>query len=426
MEKIENLKAMTANGNVNGTHVTDGPLTTSLIRENAPGLLRNDIDEKIVKIRPMSTPIDQISRMTGARKAKSMIVEYYSVDTKGQSASVTTEPKEWSGVRSDGRQAWELQTDSDGIFAQSDTLLVPEIKGYEGSNECGCLVLYVLGRGENNVGIRVIALNSTGPNLPAGTIQKGLSGKILVRMGRASAELAVQTPQFDALPKKANNYCQIFKTQVEQSSYARLSAKEVGWTLSDQEEVAIMDMRLGMEKSFLFGVKSRIDSEENSDEILFTGGIWNQAGDEIYYETLNQETIVDIMKDTFTGKHSGSSRKILLAGSNLISSLNKLDYTKVIQSGETVTKWGIDFSELRSKFGSLYVIHSEIFDMCNHSDDGLIIDPEYMVKYVHVPMKVERLDLRSSGVRNTDALVATEASCLTLRHPNAHLRLIKA
>ena len=31
---------------------------------------------------------------------------------------------------------------------------------------------------------------------------------------------------------------------------------------------------------------------------------------------------------------------------------------------------------------------------------------------------------RQAGVRNTDALVLTEASCMTLRYPKAHLRII--
>lgn len=425
MGKIEDLNVMTAQGAAGGVHVTDGPLTTSLTRENAPGLLRTDIDERIVKIRPMSTPIDQISRMIGSRKAKSMIVEYYSVDTKGQSATASGEVRVVNQERTDGRAIYEIQTDNDGIFAQTDTVLVPGMKGYDNGVECGNLILYVMGRGSLNTGIHAIAINSTSASERAGTIKGTFTGQKLIRMGRAAAELDVQTPQFEALPKKENNYCQIFKAQIEQSHYVRQSAKEVGWSLSDQEEVAIMDMRLGMEKSFLFGLKSRFTDPERADEILLTGGIWNQAGGEISYSSLNQDVLVDIMKTAFTGNHSGSSRKILVAGSNLISSLNKLDYTKVVESRETVTNWGIDFSELRSKFGSLYVVHSEVFDSCEHSEDGLIIDPEYMVKYVHVPMRVERLDLKSAGVRNTEAVVATEASCLTLRHPNAHLRVVK-
>ena len=55
---------------------------TDIVREGSPSLLRSEVDKHIVKIRPMSTPIDQLSRWNGSRKASSMIVDYYSVDVK--------------------------------------------------------------------------------------------------------------------------------------------------------------------------------------------------------------------------------------------------------------------------------------------------------------------------------------------------------
>ena len=90
-----------------------------------------------------------------------------------------------------------------------------------------------------------------------------------------------------------------------------------------------------------------------------------------------------------------------------------------------VTRWGLDFTEIRTKFGTLYVVMSEIFDQCGHASDGLVIDPEYITKYAHIPFSTERLNLRKSGQRNTDAVVITEASCLVLRYPSAHMRIVK-
>ena len=65
-----------------------------------------------------------------------------------------------------------------------------------------------------------------------------------------------------------------------------------------------------------------------------------------------------------------------------------------------------------------------MFDQCGHAADGFVLDPDYMTKYVHVPFRAETLDLRRSGVRNTDAVVLTEASCLVLRYPQSHMRVI--
>lgn len=409
-------------GTVNGQHVTDGPLTTSVASQASPDLLTNEIDTRVVKIRPMATPIDQISRMVGSRPSSSMKVEYYSVDTRPMETTSQGGAKNVDDVAADQPPTFILTTANDRLFAPTDTVLFPEkmVTTERGSEALTCYVSEVLTGSES--GLKLIALNlSPGDTLP--TIG---SGTKMVRMGRAAAELDVQTAQFEALPVKEYNYCQIFKTQVEQSALMRLSSKEVGWNFSDQEEVAIMDMRMGMEKSFLFGTMARLTDPLKLDEVLFTRGIWNQAGSEtaVSLSEMTQNDLVELMKDAFTGTAAGSPRKILVAGSQLIMALNKLESTKVIMSGDTVTRWGIDFNEIRSKFGSLYVVHAEVFDQCGHANDGLIIDPQYMTKYTHVPFRVERLDLKRSGVRNTEALVATEASCLVLRHPKTHIRVL--
>lgn len=182
-------------------------------------------------------------------------------------------------------------------------------------------------------------------------------------------------------------------------------------------------MRLGMEKSFLFGVKRKIYDSKKKEWVLLTGGIWQQAGKEFVLDNSNMEdSVIDMMRNAFTG-NAGSKRKILIGGSQFISELNKLTYTRVVSNNETTTKWGIDFSEISSKFGRLYVLLSEVFDDCGMEKCAMIIDPEYIQKYSHLPFGTEALDLKSAGVRNTDALVVTEASCLVLRYPKAHMRV---
>ncbi len=286
------------------------------------------------------------------------------------------------------------------------------------------LMLYVVSRDETG-GLVVQAVNGKNIDKGVNCVPSIAKGSTLIRMGRAASELDVMSPQFEALPTKAQNYCQIFKMQIEQSTLMRMANKEVQWNMSDQEEAAIYDMRLGMEKSFLFGVKRSLWDNVRKQTLLFTGGIWYQAGKTWNYDdsSLTQDSIIDMMREAFTG-NAGSKRKILIGGSGLIGRLNKLDYSKVITSRDTVSKWGIDFNELRSKFGTLYVMLSEVFDECGMADNGIVIDPEYMQKYSHVPFSTEALNLKASGVRNVDALVLTEASCLVLRYPKAHMRII--
>lgn len=416
-------------GTAGGKHIAGEPLTVELAKTESPDLLRNEIDRRIVKIRPMATPIDQLSRWAGAKHAGSMIVDYYSVDTRPTTAltvSAFTGCTDDEG--SDRFQKARLSTDNNDLFEVSETILVKGVAGYQPDGKTQSsqdLVLYVVEKEASTGMLNVVTVNGQTIGEYENCIPTIPSGTTLVRMGRAATELDVQTPQFEALPKKSRNYCQIFKMQIEQSTLQKIANKEVGWTFSDQEEAAIYDMRLGMEKNFLFGVKARVEDTKKRETVMLTGGIWDQAGSEFTYEkgALNQNAVISMMRKAFTG-NAGNKRKILIGGSGLIEQLNQLESTKVVMAGENIVKWGIDFSEMRSKFGKLYVLLSEVFDECGMEDNGMIIDPEYLQKYSHIPFTTESLNLKQAGVRNTDAIVLTEASCMTLRYPKAHIRIV--
>jgi len=392
-------------GAVQGKHITGTPLTTENAHEASPSLLANAIDTAIVKVRPMATPLDQISRMGNTRPVDSMEVDYYSVDTRADRDVITS----FSTARDvEGAQGtvYAVGVEHPSRFEASDTfttLLEP-----------GKALYYIIEKRSD--GTLIVAANGTAA-LDAGTE--------IVRMGRAATQLDVQTPQFAALPTKSTNFCQIFKMQIEQSVVMKLSHKEIGWDFNDQQEAAVYDMRLGMEKQFLFGVKGKIYDPVKGETVTTTGGVWNQAGREINVDlaAFDSSALVDMLRSTFA-ENSGSRRKVLMAGSDLISALNKIEHTHVITARDQVTVWGIDFSELQSKFGKLYVVYSDIFDVMGMPGNGLIVDPEYIQKHVFIPFNVETLDLRGSGQRNCEALVMTEASCLTLRYPEAHARII--
>lgn len=186
-----------------GSHVGGEPLTTTVAESASPGLLRNEIDDRIVKIRPMSTPLDQISRYGGARLCGSMKVEYYSVDTRPTKARLTAAVAAAEG-REPGYAVATLKTDANEIFQPTTTIIVPTVKASSG----GSLVLYVTANNGSS-GVKVIAVNNTvgsGHGVPAIA-----AGTEIVRMGRAAAELDVMTSQFETLPTKSENFCQIFK-----------------------------------------------------------------------------------------------------------------------------------------------------------------------------------------------------------------------
>jgi hypothetical protein len=391
--------------NSTSNHISGQPLTTDIAKAVAPDLLRNAIDRAIVKIRPMGTPIDQISRLGHVRSADALEVDYYSVDTRGDSIGVIR----WGDITTDddGISSTTVTVSTTDDFEPSETVY---IRGTGGETFTG----YIVSKGTDQLVLK--------GNFPA---DKSLFEDKLIRMGRAATQLDVQSPQYSVLPKKRTNYCQIFKMQIEQSMVMKMSHKEIGWDFTDQQEAAIYDMRVGMEKQFLFGEKMKLYDNVKGETVTLTQGIWTQAGKEIELQLndFGSSELVDFLRQVFTG-NCGSRKKILVGGSELIAALNKVENTKVITALDQETMWGIDFTALQSKFGRLYVLYSEIFDVMGQPANGMVIDPEYIQKHVFIPFRADRLDLRGSGQRNTEAMVLTEASCLTLRYPETHARII--
>lgn len=416
----------------------EGALSLGKGRDASPDLYLSDIDRRITKIRPMATPIDQISRYAKSQSTKAMIVKYYSLGTKPIKTTLKTEIT----AQTSGLTCSIVPADG-SMFDVDDTIRVVGVKGYKLSGESQIeavedLVLCVSGVDSNTSNPVVFAVNgkndSNGnpvllPAIPAGTV--------LIRMGKACAELDAQTSSFANVPTAEVQYCQNFMMQVEEGTFEKMSLKEVDWSFSDLEEDSVFDMRLGQENSFLFGAKSMMKHPiKKSQEIYFTGGIYWQAGKDLEVGIVDPVTkeaiitddeLVDITKELFTGVGVGNKRKILFAGSNLLAAFSKIKSEK-FRLKESVENWNLKFKSFDTDFGEVLVIHHELFDINNMPDSGLCIDPNFLTKRSFLPLDRSVLNLKDLGVRNSKAVVLQEVSCLYLRYSKAHARikLIKA
>ena len=140
--------ALVATG-TGGEMVTDGPVTTDIVHESKNDYLLNEIDRQITKIRPMATPVDQLSRLAGAKRCGSMVVDYYNVDTKPTKCAVKAGiVASDDGGFDEADTHKQLMTTNDAIFDVSDTILVKGVSGYnpDGTKSACDLVLYVVGK----------------------------------------------------------------------------------------------------------------------------------------------------------------------------------------------------------------------------------------------------------------------------------------
>ena len=429
-------KTNSGEGNINGN--PDGIATESQGRKDGDDeFYTKDIDKRIVKIRPMATPIDQISRYAKAQPSDSFEVKYYSVGTRPISCKTSGEVQ----AQATGASI-SLPVDDPNMFTLDDTIRVVGVKGkfnekgeaYDASDEnTPDLVLCVCGRNDSTSMPTVYAVNGALDSNKQATLVPAIpAGTTLVRMGKACGELDVQTGRFNNIPTAETQYCQNFMIQVEQSTFDKIAAKEVDWSFSDIEEDGIYDMRLSQENTFLFGVKNKIyHTTKNGMATWFTGGIWWMGGKDIEVgewdkdkkcAVITDDNLVDITKDLFVGTGIGNKRKILFCGSDMLSAFSKIKSEK-FRLKDTVEVWNLKFKSWDTDFGEVLTIHHELFDANGMSDCGFAMDPEYLTKKTHVSWSRNILDLKKAGIRNTDAVVIQEVACLYLRYAKAHARL---
>lgn len=402
-----------------------------------PEFYQKEIDKRITKIRPMATPIDQISRYAKSVKSDSFVVKYYSTGTRPIRTTLTK-----AVTAQDSGSSVAIDVEDANIFTTDDTIRVVGVKGI--TNEKGVaydvastripdLVLQVCGRDSNTSKPVVYAVNGNKdgdgqpiwlPAIPEGTV--------LIRMGKAGAELDVQTGRFNNLPTSEEQYCQNFMIQVEQSTFDQIAKKEVNWDFTDLEEDSIYDMKLAQENSYLFGAKGYIKhATKDGMGTWFTGGIWYMAGKDIeigHYDATAKETVisdddlVDMTRDLFVGTGIGNKRKIMFCGSDVLSALSKVKSDK-FRLKESVEHWNLKFKSWDTDFGEVLTIHHELFDINGMSDCAFALDPEYLTKRTHINWTRNVLDLKNAGIRNTKAVVLQEVSCIYLRYAKAHARM---
>lgn len=426
-----------------GDNTTKGDGAGTLTADITDGdvdFLDKEIDRKITKIRPMSTPIDQISRYAESGSSKQMDFKYFSIGTR---PIKTTVKNDFAVPASSSAVAWKLDVTDPSIFTVDDTIRVVGVSAvtdYKGSayNPANGVVPDLILKVTSIADDGNPMVHAVNGNLIGGQAIKVPNIKkdnVLIRLGKACGELDVQTGRFANIPTAEVQYCQNFMMQVEQSTFDKISEKNVDWNFTDLEEDAVYDMRLGMEGSFLFGDKGKIvHASKNNMATWFTGGIWWKAGKNItlgHYDStsrkavISDDDLVDFSKDLFVGTGCGNKRKVMTCGSDVLAALSKIQSDK-FRLKDTVEVWNLKFKSWDTDFGEILTIHHEFFDLNGMAGNAFVLDPDFIGKKKFLSWTRTVLDLKSAGVRNTDAVVLQEASALYLRYPKAHARVALA
>ena len=158
-------------------------------QDGDPEFYTKDIDQRIVKIRPMATPIDQISRYAKAQKSDSFEVKYYSVGTR----PIRCKTSDAVNAQVSGASI-SLPVDDANMFTLDDTIRVVGVKAkydYQGAaydpddENTPDLVLCVCGRNSETGMPTVYAVNGNKDASGATIYVPAIASGTTLEIGRA-------------------------------------------------------------------------------------------------------------------------------------------------------------------------------------------------------------------------------------------------
>lgn len=410
-----------------------------------------EINKAICEMKLESCPIDQILRSSArTRKASSMVIKYYRIGQR----PIKTTLKEAVEATSGGTGT-VIKATNNKAFDNMDVIMLPKVKGYlaDGVTEDPNhpLELRVVGRDATGCPI-VIAINGKKTSDNRHDLPALEAGTVMLRLGRAAGENDVATGSYYTMPEPSEQYCQRFIMQVEQSKIEQMLKTVVDWDFLKQERVAVDDMRGGMERSGLFGVKDRF-SWGDSGEIYTTEGIYWTAGKDleighwqpkveldeqgnkipmktadgktIYEYVISQKELTAFVNAVIQDAGNGSRTKIFFVDNLIYQALAniKAENRSIFQSESNYMKWNLDFESFSSMGTKILIYRHDSFNYMGMDGMGMCLDPRYLEKWVFGDWNRQEYDLRNLFIRNSDAVVMTEFSGWTLEFPNAHARV---
>lgn len=390
-----------------GAIITAKPPSTESINNASPELLKNEILKKVIQTHPNTYPLDTIMHYLTLVNTDSWQYQAFDTPYLPYTSSVTA-----ASTAGAFKAQKTINPVSVEYLRTGSCLYVPSILA---SDDNKWLSLYVtnIAHGANTADVIAINNNFTVPAIPSGT--EFIIGPTAVN------ELTMQVDPQIPVPQPYNNYNQLFMCQVEMGDYAKAHEKNINWGWSDIHDYTLMDFRARRAMAYYFGIGKEFADPIANKIIYSTEGIYHQITNVVTAPaTWTDAEFIDLIDRAFTNA-MGSEKKILLAGNDLISNMSKTPTVqKQMAANSTEVVFGITFNKITTNLGTLLVRYDPILTQAKLPGDGVILDPEFLVKTNFDGTKFDKLDLRRSGVRRVEAESIAEASSALLRNRDTH------
>ena len=397
---------------------------TTVVGENAPsttvnkaGYIDDDLDKKLVLVRPQDTPIDTFTR-TIANNVKSEAWEAggWEIGTR----------EVWDSLDSAYSSGTTITVKNPDMWKPGDTMLVHTIDG--NGNDSGVK----LDSSNNPVALIVKSISSANLTVQrvgtlSATIPEIADDSILQRLSPAVSELEASVEGFAIQPSDRKYYNQTHMTQVEESVIHSLLKKKVAMDFSVYKEQTLWDFKRGMELCNLFGVGG-LSKNAKGELVHHSTGLWWQMTQQTtvdYSAAMTDQDWNSIGRYIFEG-NNGADRRLLFAGNGLLEQIaNVKSYQKQIEAKNTEMVLGLRVFKIETPFGELLVKPMNSLFEGYFSKCGMVIDPNFVKKYVMEPLTTTQLDLNKTGQRRVDnAIRIHETYSLFLENLPCHCKIV--
>lgn len=407
-------------------------LSEDLTRTIAPGLIRDESDENIVKMGWAQTPINAMMRDMGSRKTNSTVFKHWSVDLRVTDGATGNAAQTFPGDSLDRNtpKPQDLTVADAYVFDATDQIMFIGIPGYKVKNGVFTQLPHV------NLNARVVAVKDATTitvqflNAKTGEALSIAANTTIANLGHAAAEEDASTTPWFTLPEPDEQYIQKFMVQSQVSAVFQQSAKEVNWTEDDVDEVIVHQLMEDIEKSYLFSVKSYTFNPAEKTYTRTCSGIIEQmmlGGStvcDLYKGDLEFSDLLTAFNDTYIG-NSGSNTRYGYMGCNVGPAIWGIkDVTKNVTISE-FKGFNYEFSQMGVMGYKIRFYHHPLFDKMDKNGTlyrnwALILDRQYVERRVFRSMEETKLELKKTGTYDGDSRVWCEMSAPVVKYPKAH------
>lgn len=390
---------------------------------------KKEIDPKLEKLEPYNMAMATIaSKINNTKKISRQEYEYF---TQGY---LPTETELTGAIAADIAQSIITVSDPKNI-AVNETLILEGIPGYlpgtDTPDPLRDLVLVVVDRDSTGAPIcQAVNGKGSGNLIPAIALPSAGNDPVYIaRSMRAASEKQIRTDVFSSLPQKRTQFLQKNLCEVEMSTFFEQGDKNVQFTFSDATERALLEYKRENNTGYWKGAKNKLQMSNKYRDVIedtyFTEGVWYQppTGNDFYFNNVSPtaSSLIDLLEKVFSGP-SSSDTKVAFCSTNVLSALQKVQWTNSIYLGERVDFLDFHMTRLISNFGELLLFHSKDMNECGLKNKMFVGDVNYLQKLT-MGYRAIPLDNVKTGTADSKSYIITEPSALIYRVPESCYRV---